>query len=410
MFTVKIHKRKNEDETYSLTENSVLVEEVAVYSWFDNWYEVYTKSTESNLRLSSNSTSQFDKQISSIQFGRIKELNEMDVNVEINLVSGYKKAPTFFSPIGAELKQLRQKYNLKLTIIARLSFWSLQYSFAEYCDIFHINIKNCFDQYEYEVEENETRSDPNNFTISVYIKHKFTKDSIMTNLEPYLVALENCHDETEEFLEGEIFDDNISTFFIFPEELKIPCEQYLLYFAQFLQDLGINATSNLIEEAGKVLFSVTPTDDKEALDKIREALAVYLNLPSSPIVYDESFAAMRLKAEIERLQSSQRITEMEFRVTQKALESQDKIILQQSVLLEQQAKVIEKITSKSIMIDSAENKEEFEKIYEGIEITHSKWFFELTGIKANPITAMKTVGKKLLGKEDEGKSILGLDD
>jgi hypothetical protein len=203
---------------------------------------------------------------------------------------------------------------------------------------------------------------------------------------------------------------SISSSFNFPEALKIPCEQYLLYFAQFLQDLGINATSNLTEEAGKVLFSVTPTDDKEALDKIREALAVYLNLPSSPIVYDESFAAMRLKAEIERLQSSQRITEMEFRVTQKALESQDKIILQQSVLLEQQAKVIEKITSKSIMIDSLENKDEFEKIYEGIEITHSKWFFELTGIKANPITAMKTVGKKLLGKEDEGKSILGLDD
>ncbi len=89
--------------------------------------------------------------------------------------------------------------------------------------------------------------------------------------------------------------------FNFPEQFKTPCEQYLLYFAQFLQDLGISATSNLKEEAGKVLFSVTPTDDKEALDKIREALAVYLNLPASPIVYDDSFAAMRLQQQIENL-------------------------------------------------------------------------------------------------------------
>src|SRR5215213_4701390 len=51
--------------------------------------------------------------------------------------------------------------------------------------------------------------------------------------------------------------------FNFPEAVKIPCEQYLLYFATFLKDLGINAASNLQEEAGKVLFSVTPTEDIE---------------------------------------------------------------------------------------------------------------------------------------------------
>ena len=111
------------------------------------------------------------------------------------------------------------------------------------------------------------------------------------------------------------------------------CKQYLEYFAQFLKDLGINATSNLNEEAGKVLFSVTPTDDKEALDKIREALAVYLNLPASPIVYDDSFAAMRLQQQIENLQHSQRMAVRELQFNEKLLVAQSDTIHEKNITI-----------------------------------------------------------------------------
>ena len=50
------------------------------------------------------------------------------------------------------------------------------------------------------------------------------------------------------------------TYFEFPDAVRVPCEQYLLYFAQFLRDLGVEASSELRHEVGMVLFSVTPTD------------------------------------------------------------------------------------------------------------------------------------------------------
>ena len=194
--------------------------------------------------------------------------------------------------------------------------------------------------------------------------------------------------------------------------MKIACEQYLLYFAQFLQDLGINATSNLKEEAGKVLFSVTPTDDVEALDKIHEALAVYLNLPTSPIEYDESFAAMRLQQQVENLQHSQRMavreirtSEKELRLAQTVIEHQDKVIFQKDSIIGQKDKIIEKISSKSIMTDSLEKNDEFEIVCNGLEVTHSKWLLEKTGIKSNPVTLLKSLGKKLTGKDNEITSI-----
>lgn len=74
----------------------------------------------------------------------------------------------------------------------------------------------------------------------------------------------------------------VLTVFEFPPTVKNACEQYLLYFVQFLRDLGIDAEAELREEANSVLFEVTPTDEKQALEQIRAALGVYLQMPSAP--------------------------------------------------------------------------------------------------------------------------------
>ncbi len=73
---------------------------------------------------------------------------------------------------------------------------------------------------------------------------------------------------------------SVLTEFEFPDEIKISCEQYLLFFIKFLKDIGIDATANIHEtDAGKVLFAVTPKDEEQALSHIRAALEIYLNLP-----------------------------------------------------------------------------------------------------------------------------------
>lgn len=77
-------------------------------------------------------------------------------------------------------------------------------------------------------------------------------------------------------------NNSVLTRFKFPDPVKVPCEQYLLYFAQFLKDAGVDASVDLKREAGGVLFSVTPKDSSEALSKIRQALDLYLHMPSNP--------------------------------------------------------------------------------------------------------------------------------
>lgn len=302
-------------------------------------------------------------------------------------------------------------FEISTVIDPNLNEWVRDFTFREYVWEFENILLN-----NKVLESQVFSGEPNDYRFVVKWEANFGEDLIIIEVDKFLNQIKSIHYEVLNKLK----DNNkryIFTQLTFPEELKISCEQYLLYFAQFLKDLGINSTSSLKEEAGKVLFSVTPTDDVEALDKIREALAIYLNLPSSPVVYDESFAAMRLKQQVENLQHSQRMKEMEIRSAQYALnlaqqniENQGKLIIHQNSTIENQNKIIEKITSKSVMIDSLENKEEFEEVCEGLKVGKSKFLTEQIGVHLNPITFAKTIGKRFLGNEDERKSILGLDE
>jgi len=96
-------------------------------------------------------------------------------------------------------------------------------------------------------------------------------------------VLRIAHEQAERNLAAQIRPDSVVTYFDFPPQAKTACGQYLLYFAQFLADLGVTADCELKEEMGKVLFAVTPTTAEDALGKIRAVLAVYLRLPTSPI-------------------------------------------------------------------------------------------------------------------------------
>ena len=144
-------------------------------------------------------------------------------------------------------------------------------------------------------------------------------------LEECIDTLRNAQAELNENLTDEERATLVSRF-NFPDGLKVPCEQYLLYFGQFLHDLGVEATTDLRHEAGQVMFSVTPTDKEEALDKIREALMMYLGMSASPInnldTLDYEIAIQRLVAEVQTLQSRVTLARAELQLKEATIQQQ----------------------------------------------------------------------------------------
>jgi hypothetical protein len=138
------------------------------------------------------------------------------------------------------------------------------------------------------------------------------------------------HELTEASLRAKLQEDSVVLKFDFPEEVRVPCEQYLLYFAQFLRDLGVQADTALIHEAGQALFTVTPEDKEQALDNIRAALDVYLHLPSSPVsdAGGNDIAVLRLNSELQSLQSKLSLARAELQMKDAAIQLQRVTIAQ----------------------------------------------------------------------------------
>src|SRR6185312_253217 len=102
--------------------------------------------------------------------------------------------------------------------------------------------------------------------------------------------------------------ENLVTYFAFPDQIRIACKQYLVYFAQFLLDLGIEAETEIKEQVGKTLFKIVPADKNTALDKIKEALEIYLNAPGAPnsefdIIQNADVSVMQWQANVMHLKA-----------------------------------------------------------------------------------------------------------
>lgn len=147
--------------------------------------------------------------------------------------------------------------------------------------------------------------------------------------------LRRLHELTEAALISKLRSDSVVLHFDFPEEVKIPCEQYLLYFAQFLRDLGVEADTALTHEAGQALFTVTPKDKQTALDKIHNALKLYLRLPSSPVsdTTNEAIAIQRLESNVLRLRSDLKLAAAELQAKNATVQAQQLTISIQQGLL-----------------------------------------------------------------------------
>ncbi|WP_046757660.1 hypothetical protein [Kordia jejudonensis] len=153
------------------------------------------------------------------------------------------------------------------------------------------------------------------------------------------------------FLELEnVNASNLKNTFTFPPEIQSSCEQYLIYFATFLKDIGINAETNIESKAHETLFTVIPKDEEEALDKIKEALQMYLSLPESPEF--ESVASEFQDVGVQQLASQVLFLKSQLMLANSAIQMKDATIKSLNMTNYQQNVVIESHQTKK------ENEEE----------------------------------------------------
>ncbi|GHG09354.1 hypothetical protein GCM10017783_22360 [Deinococcus piscis] len=179
--------------------------------------------------------------------------------------------------------------------------------------------------------------------------------------------------EKEKELNGEIINEfgnssdsenEIRVKFEFPDEVRVYCEQYLLYFTNFLKDIGESAITNIDHENRITLFSIQPQGGEEALERIREAIAVYLNLPQLSLTDTESLpntmAIRRLRSQILNLESQLQLVLAENEQQKIILRMQGNIIDDKDMQLIQVQRQLEKSIENGTILQDFIDKQELE--------------------------------------------------
>lgn len=228
----------------------------------------------------------------------------------LNLPFGYDGTPiTSVFVRGHDLDSPRPlSYTITFESEPDLSKWVKPYSFGDYCDELSRQIGKLTvvmgSALHFETAQDENKR--------LRVSKFWIEFPMAAPALPLKGEIDRCsrtlrilHEKVEASLLPDASGNSVSVFFEFPPRVTTACEQYLLYFVEFLGDLGVEATSDLRKDAGRVLFTVTPKEPREALENIRVALEIYLQLPASPISNvdsrDSDVSTQKLLANINHL-------------------------------------------------------------------------------------------------------------
>ncbi|MFD4931565.1 hypothetical protein ACFWMS_22100 [Peribacillus butanolivorans] len=163
-------------------------------------------------------------------------------------------------------------------------------------------------------------------------------ETINSFIEGGMASIKKIYDEVINILLSQ-GKNTVLSIFNFPEQVRTPCEQYLLYFVQFLKELGIEATADIKHEAGDVLFSVNPISGHTALMQIRQALEIYLQMPD--ILSNTNNMQIPIDPKVQQLMANIQHLNGQLMLSNAISQAREETIQHQQVTIRQQQVIID---------------------------------------------------------------------
>lgn len=253
-----------------------------------------------------------DKVIKNLLDNTINEIGETITFISIN--KNFLKNWELGSSIGISIKDVRGVFILSLEL--KPQNWNRPFTISQF-----VESLESYHSLLFEVDIDIDDYWDISFTFILDDDKAILNDEIIRGVE----IIEMLITEVEQTLQNDLEKDPITSYFTFPEEIKAACKQYLVYFAQFLMDLGIEADTEIKEVAHQTLFKVIPKNKEESLDKIREALDVYLNIPKDfdiQVAQNNDVAVLQWQANIKHWESQVLIAKAAIQLKDATINSQ----------------------------------------------------------------------------------------
>jgi hypothetical protein len=234
--------------------------------------------------------------------------------------------------------------------------WKNPWSIIEFANEMN-DVTNTYNNQDVAWEQSDEDFVSNGSYIVFNIKNLYS--SIGKEFKDNVIILNDIYNKVIASLTTKTKMNSLVSMFDFPDEIRVPCEQYLMYFAQFLKEIGIEAKTDLHHEAGKTLFTVTPITKDEAMERIEKALNLYIQLPSHQAFNNymmslEDIKVQQLAANIHHLKG-------QIMLANAQIQAHNSTIQNQALLIEQQRSIINMSILKESIINLKDAKIEENK-------------------------------------------------
>ncbi len=217
-----------------------------------------------------------------------------DEAIEILLNQSFAEIGKYFTHFGFNLdhdwwddwldfdiycnEYFKEQYpRIRINLRVKTEHWSKAWTLVEFSKALAMTIDK-YNKPEISYFQEDEEFVGNGFGAEFFIDD--SNSIIKKHVEDSLVLLKEIIDRTNNYLVANIDKESITTFFQFPESIKTACKQYLIYFTQFVADIGIEIDTELTETTNSTtLFKIIPHNKEEALINIKEALSIYLQAP-----------------------------------------------------------------------------------------------------------------------------------
>lgn len=193
------------------------------------------------------------------------------------------------------------------------------------------------------------------------------QDEIIKSIEPFIVKAKNTYQSLLIKLIKNKSKDLFVKVFEFPREYESICSQYLIWFGEFLQNLGIDASVSTENNNGQTSLIVSPKDDIKLTDSIEKLFYQYISLPYSEylpasdpkITAEDNFKIQMLTNQIENFKSQ--------------IQMKDAVIEMKELSIMNLKESYDKKSSELMLVKSMKNSKDIEMLEGSFSLGEIKW-------------------------------------
>ena len=194
------------------------------------------------------------------------------------------------------------------------------------------------------------------------VSKEISNGSIIDSLEALLVESNEVLSKLNSEMETSHYEDVFVRLFDFPSEYQNIYAQYLMWFGEFLKNLGLDADAHTEPKSGKTALIVSPKNNQKLLVEIEKLFYQYIQLPYVEILPPQREMSIQEQHSFMAIRQQVQLLEMQIQAKDSLLLNDNATISSLNATVATQANLIQTQADKLTLVNGLLDKDKWANV------------------------------------------------